>query len=55
MNRTGSLPLSVSGVIAQVPPQAAVATFPAMSVPPKGSVNPLVAAPTRQKPVFAGA
>src|SRR5438094_129508 len=54
-NRTGSLPLSASGVIVHVPPQAAVATLPAVWVPPNGSVNALVTAPTTQKPVLNGA
>src|SRR4030095_9047870 len=53
--RTGSCPLMTDGVIAQVPAQAAVATFPAVCVPPKGSVSPLVTAPTTQKLVLNGA
>jgi len=39
----------------QVPPQAAVATFPAVSVPPNGRVSALVTPPTTQKLVLNGA
>src|SRR5215470_465907 len=55
MKWTCSLPFSVAGVISHVPPHAAVATFPAVSVPPKGSVNTLVTPPRMQKLVFSGA
>src|SRR5262249_10577574 len=55
MKWTCSLPLSVAGVINHVPPHAAVATFPAVSVPPNGSVSALVAEPSTQKLVFSGA
>ena len=54
-NRSDSRPLSTPGVIAQVPPHAADAIVSAVSVPPNGSVKPLVRAPTTQKPVFSGA
>ena len=53
--RTCSYPFNTAGVIAQVPAHAAVATLPAVCVPPKGSVSPLVTAPTTQKLVLNGA
>src|SRR6266851_3796166 len=53
--RTCSLPLSASGVIAQVPPHAVVATLPAVSGPANGSVNPLVIPPRMQKLALTGA
>src|SRR5262245_33773213 len=55
MKWTCSLPLRLAGVISHVPPHAAVATFPAVSVPPNGSVSALVTPPRTQKLVFSGA
>src|SRR5262250_237165 len=55
MNRTRSCPFSALGVIAQVPPHAALATFPAVRVPPNGKVNTLVIPPRMQKVPLMGA
>src|SRR3989442_5933446 len=55
IKRTRSLPLSTSGVITHVPPQAAVTIFPAVSVPTNGNANPLATAPRTQKLILNGA
>ena len=55
MNLICSLPFSTSGVMAHVPPQAAVATFSVVEDPPNGKASALVTAPTTQKTVLNGA
>src|SRR5215470_10032493 len=55
MNRTRSCPFRALGVITQVPPHAALATFPAVRVPPNGNVNTLVIPPRMQKVPLMGA
>ena len=54
-NFTCSWPFRTAGVMAQVPPQPAAATRPAVSAPAKGKVKPLVMPPRIQKVALKGA
>src|SRR5262245_14786400 len=55
ITRTRPCPFRTFGVIAPVPPQDGLATFPASRVPPNGSVNTLVIPPRMQNVALNGA